>query len=72
MPQNAEYYRAELDYPLVMDEIARLHGVAQGPPKTTGGADDHKGKHYTLRNWGGKVTMGTGSKSRKVTVGITD
>ena len=25
-----------------------------------------------MRNWIGKVTMGTGSTSRKVTVGITD
>ena len=59
MPPNAEYYRIELDYPLVMDEIARLmltdsggrlHDFVQGPPQNTGGVADHEGKHYTLRN----------------------
>ena len=70
MAAKSDYYLIELGYPLHMDEIAILMRTDSGgklqdfvpmPTKTTGGVEDHEGKHYSLRHWVGYVTTGTGS-----------
>ena len=79
---RANYYRIELGYPLDIDEIARLtltdsggkpQDFAPQSTKATGGVENHEGKHYSLQNWVGYVTPGTGSgPCRQAIIGITD
>ena len=86
------YHRIELDYPLDIDEVAEQLLTGSGgtltnwqkkPPKHTDGCPDKDGAHYSLQNWGGGYTPGTGSRAMMpgkktketeymVVVGITD
>ena len=76
------YDRIELNYPLDCHEVVEMmekHGqkcdFQEAPQKTTQGRPDPENKHYSLRDWTGKVRLGTDSGPRRkvpVKVGISD
>ena len=79
---SRSYYRAELYYPLDVDEVVermiaesegRMQHFPPGPPKSTNGKPDPPGRHYSTHNYKGRFPSDTTSGlGAEIIIGITD